>query len=61
MARNDKYNVTKTYHFPNAIVRVHFPDISDEEQERRYEEIKKAALALLLSKEEDSQSASGKE
>ena len=55
MARNDTYNVTKTYHFPNAVVRVHFPDISDEEQERRYEEIKRAALALLLSKEGVSQ------
>ena len=55
MARNDTYNVTKTYHFPNGVVRVHFPDISDAEQERRYEEIKRAALALLLSKEGVSQ------
>lgn len=53
MAHNDTYNVTKTYRFPNAVVRVHFPDISDKEQDRRYEEITNAALKLLLSENKE--------
>lgn len=33
--------------FPNAIVRVHFPDISDEEQARRMKYIRKAAEEVI--------------
>lgn len=37
----------RTFTYPNAIVRVHFPDLSDEEQNRRMKKIRKAAMELL--------------
>ena len=37
----------KTFTYPNAIVRVHFPDISDEENSKRMKKIQKAAAELL--------------
>lgn len=37
----------QVFTYPNMIVRVHFPDISNEEHERRMKKIKKAAEALL--------------
>ena len=37
----------ETFTYPNAIVRVHFPDLSDEEQNRRMKKIHKAAEELL--------------
>ena len=49
MAKTDTYNETVVIRHPNAIVRVHFPDISDEENRRRYEFVKDAARALMQS------------
>ncbi len=49
MAKDDKYLEPIVMHFPNAIVRVHFPDISDEENARRYEIFKEKAVDLVLS------------
>ena len=43
----DVYKEVKVFEFPNAIVRVHIPDISDEENERRMKQVRKAAEALL--------------
>ena len=40
---------SRVYTYPNATVRVHFPDISPEENERRYREIMRSAEALLRS------------
>lgn len=40
-------NEIKTFVYPNMIVRVHFPDISNEENERRMKRIHDAAAALL--------------
>ena len=37
----------KTFTYPNAIVRVHFPDLSDEENNKRMKKIHKAAAELL--------------
>jgi formiminotetrahydrofolate cyclodeaminase len=37
----------RTFTYPNAIVRVHFPDLSDEEQKRRMKKIQTAATELL--------------
>lgn len=37
----------KTFTYPNAIVRVHFPDLSDEENNKRMKKIQKAAAELL--------------
>ena len=38
---------TRVFKYPNAVVRVHFPDISDEENEIRLERIKQSAEQLL--------------
>lgn len=38
---------TKTFEYPNMIVRVHFPDLSEEENNRRMRRIKIAATELL--------------
>ena len=38
---------TRTFNYPNMIVRVHFPDISDEENERRMKKLRKSAIAVM--------------
>jgi hypothetical protein len=43
----DVYKEVRVFEYPNAIVRVHIPDISDEENERRMKAVRKAAEALL--------------
>lgn len=43
-------NEIRTFTYPNAIVRVHFPDLTAEEQKRRMKYIYKAAEALLKEK-----------
>lgn len=37
----------ETFTYPNAIVRVHFPDLTDEENSKRMKKIRKAAEELL--------------
>lgn len=39
----------RTFHYPNMIVRVHFPDLTDEEKKRRNKELYNAAEAILKS------------
>lgn len=43
----DAYKETKIFEYPNAIVRVHIPDISQEERERRMKSVCEAAAELL--------------
>ena len=43
----DVYKEVRVFEYQNAIVRVHIPDISDEENARRMKLIHKAAEALL--------------
>lgn len=43
----DKYRELKTFEFPNALVRVYFPDLTPEEKARRRKQIERAAVALL--------------
>lgn len=43
----DSQRETKTFVYPNMIARVYFPDLSDEESERRMQRIRVAATALL--------------
>ena len=52
MAKTDTYNEVRTRIFPKAIVRMHFPDISDEENARRYDRVMDAAAKLILSMKE---------
>ena len=41
------YKETKVFNLPNAIVRVHFPDITEEENNERMKLFKKAAEDFL--------------
>lgn len=51
MKHKDTYSETKTLVFENAVARVHFPDLTDDERARRKKEIGKAAGELLFSRE----------
>ena len=45
--QSDPVAYTETHFYPNATVRVHYPDISEEERKRRLKAVEKAAIALL--------------
>lgn len=47
MKKKDTYKEVKTFTYPNAIVRVHLPDLTPDERERRMRAVKKAAEDLL--------------
>lgn len=47
----DVYNEPVILHLDNCIARVYSPILTDEEQERRMERIKKAAADLIMSAE----------
>lgn len=47
MKTKDTYKDVRVFKYPNATVRVHFPDITPEENERRLKEIKRSAEDLL--------------
>ena len=53
MKQQDTYKEVKTFHYSNAVVRVHIPDLSPSEREQRIKEIGKAAARLVLSKNEN--------
>ena len=38
---------SRTFIYPNAIVRVHFPDLTDEEQKKRMKLLQQAAMDVL--------------
>lgn len=44
---SDPIRETRTFYYPNMTIRVHFPDISDEERERRMKQIRDAAEKVL--------------
>ena len=46
----DPIAYSKTYYYPNAIVTVRFPDISDEENERRMKRVKETAAEVIKEK-----------
>jgi hypothetical protein len=52
MKQKDTYKEVRTFHYPGIVVRVHIPDISEEERARRLKEIGIAAGKLLSSKSE---------
>ncbi len=37
----------RIFTYPNAVVRVHFPDLTEEENRKRMQEIRKAAEEIL--------------
>lgn len=49
MKQPDTYKEVKTIYFENAVARVHIPDITPEERERRMKDIGRAAGQLILS------------
>ncbi len=52
MKQNDVYKEVKTFHYENVVVRVHIPELTDEERNRRMKEIAHAAGRLIMSKNE---------
>lgn len=57
----DTYKEVRTFRYENAVVRVHIPDLTEEESARRMEAIKKAAAALLSKpKKTESEETHGK-
>ena len=48
MEGKDEYILENTYHFPNAVVRVHRPVLTEEEREQRMEQFKKATAKFLM-------------
>ena len=40
---------SRVFTYPNAIVRVHFPDIAEEENRKQLEEIRRSAERVLQS------------
>lgn len=51
MQSKDTYKEIRTFTYPNAIVRVHIPDLSTDERNRRMRKVEKAAADLLKSVE----------
>lgn len=48
MSKNqDVYKEVRTFTYPDAIVRVHIPELTKEERARRMKSIEKAAAHLL--------------
>lgn len=43
----DKYKETRIIEFPGMIVKVHTPDITAEERERRMKEIRRTAAEVI--------------
>lgn len=48
-AQADTYKEVKTFEYPNMTIRVHIPDLSDVERNRRMKQLSKATEALLKS------------
>ncbi len=46
----DTYTQTRVFNFPNMVVRVHFPELTEEETARRMKQIHDAAARLLADK-----------
>lgn len=46
----DTYKEVKTFTYPNMTVRVHIPDLTEEERKRRMKAVYNAAAELLKSK-----------
>ena len=47
MKGQDNYIEVKEYRFPSAIVRVHIPDLTEEEREKRMARVKLATVNLM--------------
>lgn len=50
MKQKDTYSEPKTYIYPNAVVKVYTPILTEEERKKRMAQIAKSAERLLSSK-----------
>jgi hypothetical protein len=48
----DTYKEVRVFQYENAVVRVHIPDLTSDEKNRRMKEVEKSAVQVLLSKKE---------
>lgn len=48
MKCQDTYKEVRTFTYPNCIIRVHIPDITEEERARRMQRIHDAAAELIM-------------
>ncbi len=46
----DTYKEVRVFDYGDAVVRVHIPDLTSDEKNRRMKEVEKAAVQVLLSK-----------
>lgn len=44
----DTYKEVRVFQYDNAVVRVHIPDLTSEEQNRRMKEVERTAMQLIL-------------
>jgi ribosome recycling factor len=49
----DTYKEVKTFTYQNAVVRVHIPDLTTEEREKRMNELKKATARFMKAVEKE--------
>ena len=47
MKNRDKYKEVRVFKYPDATVRVHIPELTDEEREKRLNALKRSAETLL--------------
>lgn len=50
--QQDTYKEARVYESPGWVIRVHRPELTEAERSKRLEEIKRAAVALVMSKAE---------
>ena len=46
----DTYKEVRVFQYEDAVVRVHIPDLTPDEKNRRMKEVEKSAVQVLLSK-----------
>ena len=44
----DTYKEDRVFQYDNAVVRVHIPDLTPDEQNRRMKEVERTAMQLIL-------------
>ncbi len=49
----DTYSEVKTFTYPNAVVRVHIPDLTPSERERRMNNLKEATARFMMAVERE--------
>lgn len=49
----DTYKEVRTFNFPNAVVRVHIPDLTPEERQRRMNNLKEATARFMMAVEKE--------